>query len=123
MAKQGKHMSVFRFRLQQTNGSLPFSFSVCGKQTEAAVSSISFLRLLNSGDIEAWRHGSMETQWHGDTVACRHGHGDIKLKKENGSPADFSLIKLPFAYHANESLSFVCLLTKKQTEVIRLQTD
>jgi hypothetical protein len=29
----------------------------------------------------------------------------------------------PFAYRANESLSFPCLLTKKQTEIIRLQTD
>jgi hypothetical protein len=28
-----------------------------------------------------------------------------------------------FAYRAYGSLSFVCLLTKKQTEVVRLQTD
>jgi hypothetical protein len=36
-ADQGKQISVFRFRLQQTNGNLPFPFSVCSKQTEVAV--------------------------------------------------------------------------------------
>jgi hypothetical protein len=36
-ADQGKQTSVFRFRLQQTNASLPFPFSVCSKQTEVAV--------------------------------------------------------------------------------------
>jgi hypothetical protein len=38
-------------------------------------------------------------------------------------PRRFSLIRLPFANCANASLSFVCLLTKKQTEFVRLQTD
>ncbi len=36
-------------------------------------------------------------------------------------PRRFSLIRLPFALCANVSLPFVHLLTKKQTEVIRLQ--
>jgi hypothetical protein len=31
---QGKKSYAFRFRLQQTNGGLPFPFSVCSKQTE-----------------------------------------------------------------------------------------
>jgi hypothetical protein len=35
----------------------------------------------------------------------------------------FSLIRLLFAHHANVSLSFVHLLTKKQTEVNHLQTE
>ncbi len=35
----------------------------------------------------------------------------------------FSLIRLPFSHRANGSLSFVCFLTKKPMEVIRLQTD
>ncbi len=35
----------------------------------------------------------------------------------------FSLIHLLFAQCASGSLSFVHLLTKKQTKVIRLQTD
>jgi hypothetical protein len=36
-ADQGEQTSVFHFRLQQTNGSLPFQFSICRKQTEVAV--------------------------------------------------------------------------------------
>jgi hypothetical protein len=36
-ADQGKHTSAFRFRLEQTNGSLPFPFSVCRKRPEIAV--------------------------------------------------------------------------------------
>jgi hypothetical protein len=32
-----KQSSVFRFPLQQTNGSLPFPFSVCSKQTEVVI--------------------------------------------------------------------------------------
>ncbi len=34
-----------------------------------------------------------------------------------------SLIRLPLARRAMGSLPIVCLLTKEQTEVIRLQTD
>jgi hypothetical protein len=37
-ADQGKQTSIFWFRLQQTNGSFPFPFPVCSKQTEVAVS-------------------------------------------------------------------------------------
>jgi hypothetical protein len=44
-ANQQKRTSVFRVRLQQTNGSLPFPFSVCSKQTEVAVSVSSIFRL------------------------------------------------------------------------------
>jgi hypothetical protein len=35
-ADQKKTNFCFRFRSQQTNGSFPFPFSVCRKQTEAA---------------------------------------------------------------------------------------
>jgi hypothetical protein len=35
-ADQGKQTSTFR--LQQPNGSLPFPFSICSKQTEIAIS-------------------------------------------------------------------------------------
>ncbi len=38
-------------------------------------------------------------------------------------PRWLSLICLPFAHRTNESLLFVHLLAKKQTEVIHLQTD
>jgi hypothetical protein len=36
-AEQGKQTSVLRFRSQQTNGILPFLFSVCSKQMEVTV--------------------------------------------------------------------------------------
>jgi hypothetical protein len=35
----------------------------------------------------------------------------------------FPLIHLPFAHRANGSLPVVCMLTKKKTEVICLQTN
>ncbi len=65
-----------------------------------------------------------------DTWRYEHGGMDMKawsLKKQRENrrckPKQFSLIRLAFAHHANGSLLFVCLLTKKQTEVIRLKTD
>jgi hypothetical protein len=36
-ADQGKQTTVFRFHLQQINGSLLFMFSVCKKQTEVPI--------------------------------------------------------------------------------------
>ncbi len=44
---------------------------------------------------------------------------------ENGrqKPRRFSFICLSFAHRSNRSLSFVRLFMKKQTEVIRMQTD
>ncbi len=50
----------------------------------------------------------------------------LPFQMEDGKrkPKRFSLIRLPFAHRTNTvSLSFVHLLTKKQTEVVRLQTD
>ncbi len=44
------------------------------------------------------------------------GDIDIKRETENGSPGEFPYIRLPFAHRANGSLSFVCLLTKKQMQ-------
>jgi hypothetical protein len=63
--------------------------------------------------MEAWIHGEMEKM-----KTWRHPMENSKRK-----PRRFSLIRLPFAHHANGSWSCVRLLTKKQTEVIRLQTD
>jgi hypothetical protein len=51
-ADQGQN-SIFRFRLQQTNGALPFSFSVCSKQ-KLPFSITSVFRLRNSGNMETW---------------------------------------------------------------------
>jgi hypothetical protein len=36
-ADQRKQISIFRFCLQKTNGSLPFPFSACSKQMEVVV--------------------------------------------------------------------------------------
>ncbi len=49
----------------------------------------------------------------------------LPFQTENGKqkPRQFFLIRLLFSNSANGSLSFVRLLTKKQTEVISLQTD
>ncbi len=66
--------------------------------------------------MEKWRNGDTET-W-----ALRHGHGEIETSNRKRKPRRFSLIRLPFAHHANGNLAFVCSLTKKQTEVIYLET-
>jgi hypothetical protein len=54
------------------------------------------------------------------------GNSEVGQKKtRNGKRTfrQFSLICLPFAHTANGRLSFIRLLTKKQIEVIRLETD
>jgi hypothetical protein len=56
-----------------------------------------------------------------DMEKWRHGHGD-KIKQETEAQAIF-LHPFTMCSHANGILSFFCLLTKKQSEVIRLQTD
>ncbi len=54
-ANQGKQISVFCFRLQQANGSLPFLFA-------ATISVSSIFRLRNSENMKTWtwRHGDMD---------------------------------------------------------------
>jgi hypothetical protein len=61
--------------------------------------------------VETWRNRDM-TQKHGDMDM-----ETWKTENRNRSPRWFSLICLPFAHHANWSLLFVCLLTKKETEL------
>jgi hypothetical protein len=46
-ANQGKQTSVFRFRLQQTNGSFPIMFSVCSRQMVVAVFSLVLFSVCN----------------------------------------------------------------------------
>jgi hypothetical protein len=41
-ANQGKQSSVFYFRLQKTNGSLPFPFSICSKQRNFPFPSVQY---------------------------------------------------------------------------------
>jgi hypothetical protein len=78
-------------------------------------------------DMETWKHGKMETWRHGDmdmeTWTLRHGQGDVGTSNGKQKPRRFSVIRLLFAHRANGSLPFIHLLTKKQTEVIHLQTD
>jgi hypothetical protein len=62
----------------------------------------------------------MKTWLQGDTETWKHGHEDIKRKTE--AKAIF-LNPLTFAHCANGSLSFVRSFTKKEMEVIHLQTD
>jgi hypothetical protein len=58
-----------------------------------------------------------------DTWTWRHGIFKNQLDNEKQKSRQFSLIHLPLALRANESLLLVCLLMKKQMEVIYLQTD
>jgi hypothetical protein len=73
---------------------------------------------MKTWNMEKWRR---ETWRHRDIETWTWRQGDIKRKKQK--LVQFSLICLQFAPRANGSLSFVCLLTKKQTEFIRLQMD
>jgi hypothetical protein len=74
---QGKQTSVFHFRLQQTNGSLPFpfpGFAANKRQLPFSLGPFSVCKI-----PETWRHG------HGDIdmKTWRHGHGDkMKLIRE-----------------------------------------
>jgi hypothetical protein len=47
----------------------------------------------------------------------------MELKAEKRCPGNFLYILFLLAHRANIKLMFVHLLTKKQAEVIRLQTD
>ncbi len=81
-----------------------------------------------NGDMERWRHGHRDTDM--ESWTWRHeikilGTSGIlrqKIKWKTETRANF-LMRIPFAHRTNGSLSFVHVLTKKQTEVIRLQTD
>ncbi len=88
---------IFSFLLQQTNGSLPFPFSVCSKQME-----IAFFRQF------------CFLYTYIDTYICA-AVSNQKRKTENGSPGNFSSSVNPVTYRENRSLSFVRLLMKKQT--------
>ncbi len=69
---------------------------------------------MENGDLETWRHGDLETWIHGDMDMETWRH---QTKNGKRKPRQFSLICFPFAHHVNVSLSFVRLLTKKQTKV------
>jgi hypothetical protein len=54
---------------------------------------------------------------------CTHMYIYAAILNRKWKARRFSLIYLPFAHCANRSLSLISLLTKKQTEVILLQTN
>jgi hypothetical protein len=69
-ADQGKQTSIFPFRLQQTNGSLPFRFpSAENKQKLSfSVSSVSVIPEHREMEMEMWKHRDK------DTETWKHGH-------------------------------------------------
>jgi hypothetical protein len=80
--------------LQKKNRSLPFPFSVY-----------------------------IYIQWIGHIYIYNYIYTSAAILNGKLKSRWFFLIHVPFSHHANWSLSFVCLFTKKQTEVIRLQAD
>jgi hypothetical protein len=96
-----------------------------------------------NGDMEKWRHGKMDmdtdmdmetwTWTHGrgvmdmETWTWKHGHGviDMDMETKNGKqkPTRFSLIRLPFAYSANGSLSLSVCVRRHKRKLSVLQMD
>jgi hypothetical protein len=75
--------SIFRFQLQQTNGSSPFLFSVFRKQTEVAIFHFpvpfSVCGIPETWRLgQAWKHGEMET--------LKMGMEEWRQQAKNGSP-------------------------------------
>jgi hypothetical protein len=97
-ASQGKQMSVILFRLHQTNGSLPFPFSVAENNGSCRFPLVPFSEFRKRGDMdkETWRHGDMET-W-----TWRH-----QTENGNGSPGDFP----KSIYHLHIVQTVVCHLS------------
>jgi hypothetical protein len=126
IAGANQQTSFFCFHLKQTNGSPPIPFSVCSKQTEVQFSISSFFYLWNGRNVETWtwRHGDgdMETWKHGGMETWRHG--DMDMETSNGKTEAQAIFLNLFTICSSYKRKFVvCLLTKKQTEVIRVQTD
>ncbi len=76
---------------------------------------------MDNGHGKKYGHGDMDLETgHGgrdiETWAWRVGHGDMDTRR-------FFKIHLKVARRANGTLTFVRLLTKKQTKVICVQTD
>jgi hypothetical protein len=95
---QGNQTSIFRFCMQQTNGSLPFPFSVCSNQTDFPL--FPFSRIPETWrqedrDMEIWRHRDteIETYKYGD-IDMRHGnmekwrHGDMGMETSRHGDMD-----------------------------------
>ncbi len=139
-AEEGKQTYVFRSVCRKQTEVFCFRFTFTANKQKLLFSVSSAFRLRNSRNMETWtwRHGDMETwkhrdrhgdmktsrmeTWrHGEKETWRHGPRSMDMETTNGKwkwkPRRFSLTRLPFAYRANRSLSFACLLKKKQTEL------
>jgi hypothetical protein len=103
--------------LRQTNGSLPSLFTICRKKIYiyAHTHSETVAYICIQYICYIWNytiHINVYIYIYIYTCGC------FKQKPE-AQAIFFNL----FAHHSNGSLSFVCLLMKKQMEVIRLQRD
>jgi hypothetical protein len=69
-----------------------------------------------NGYMETWRHRygdmNMET-WTWRYLEWTWKHGIFNKSNGKEKPSQFSLIRLRFAFDENRSLSFACLLKKK----------
>ncbi len=101
-ADQGKQISIF---------------FVCRKQIE--VCRILFSFAANRQKLSF----SVSAGFHLNIFIDIYVYISTSASNEKWKPRQFSLIHLLFAHRANESSLFVCFFTKKQMEVICLQTD
>ncbi len=83
------------------------------------------------GHMMTWTHGYMDTWWHRHMDTCKHGqrHGHVETctwrhQTETGTEAQAIFLNLFTICLSYRRKFVVCpLLTKKQTEFIRLQMD
>jgi hypothetical protein len=104
-ADQGEQISIFS--LQKTNGSLPFPFSVCNKQTEVAVFHI-YIFILKQQHIYIYLYLYIYTY----IYFYIHLYTAVSNELWKRKPRRFFLICLLFSHHTNGSLSFVRLFMK-----------
>ncbi len=87
-ADQGKQTSIFFLRLQQTNGSLPFLFSVCSKKNGSChfpLVSFFICGIPETWNMETWKHGNMETwTWRNRNMETWTWNSDGLRKKSYG---------------------------------------
>ncbi len=82
------------------------------------------METLNQGNMKTWRHGDIETWRHGDMEKWRHGDMETwtwrhQTENRKWMPRRFSLIRLPFAHHANGSLSILWRRNKRKLSVCK----
>jgi hypothetical protein len=76
---------------------------------------------MEHGDMETWKHRDIETWKHRDMETWRYG--DMNMETSNRKRITEAQAIFLVCSSCKRKSSFVRRLTKKQTEVIRLQTD